>query len=69
METNRYFSLHLHFSCCRMGEENGKSRENSDAAQHQAASGGSSTDDAQMIMEKMHDLSFMLESNLSIPPK
>ncbi|TYK09594.1 dentin sialophosphoprotein [Cucumis melo var. makuwa] len=53
----------------RMGEENGKSRENSDAAPHQAASGGSSTDDAQMIMEKMHDLSFMLESNLSIPPK
>lgn len=70
METKRHFSLHLHFSCCRMSEENGKTRENSDAVQRQAASGpSSSTDDAKMMMEKMHDLSFMLESKLSIPPK
>ncbi|KAJ1427733.1 putative dentin sialophosphoprotein [Sesbania bispinosa] len=28
-----------------------------------------SKDDAEMLMSQMHDLSFMLESNLSIPPK
>ncbi|XP_038902680.1 uncharacterized protein LOC120089318 [Benincasa hispida] len=54
----------------RMSEESGETGENSKALEHQSASGpSSSTDDVQMMMEKMHDLSFMLESNLSIPPK
>lgn len=28
-----------------------------------------SKDDVEMLMSQMHDLSFMLENNLSIPPK
>jgi len=28
-----------------------------------------SKDDVEMLMAQMHDLSFMLESNLSFPPK
>lgn len=28
-----------------------------------------SKDDVEMLMSQMHDLSFMLESNLSFPPK
>lgn len=53
-----------------MNEENGESGENSEAMKRQAASGpSSSSDDIQMMMAKMHDLSFMLESNLSVPPK
>lgn len=30
---------------------------------------GSKTDDMEILMSQMHDLSFMLESNLSVPPK
>ena len=30
---------------------------------------GSKGDDVEMLMSQMHDLSFMLESSLSIPPK
>ena len=33
------------------------------------ATKGSKTDDVEILMSQMHDLSFMLESNLSIPPK
>ncbi|XP_022947158.1 uncharacterized protein LOC111451112 [Cucurbita moschata] len=54
-----------------MSEENGKSGENSKATKEiQSSSAPSSNlDDVQMMMAKMHDLSFMLESHLSIPPK
>ena len=34
-----------------------------------SAKAGSKSDDVEKIMSQMHDLSFMLESNLSIPPK
>lgn len=30
---------------------------------------GSKANDVEMLLSQMHDLSFMLESNLSIPPK
>ncbi|KAJ7948130.1 putative Dentin sialophosphoprotein [Quillaja saponaria] len=30
---------------------------------------GSNADDVEMLMSQMHDISFMLESNLSVPPK
>lgn len=30
---------------------------------------GSKTDDMEILMSQMHDLSFMLESDLSVPPK
>lgn len=61
----------LHFSCCRMTEENRKTRENSEGSKESQATLGPTSDsnDAQMMMAKMHDLSFMLDSHLSIPPK
>lgn len=34
-----------------------------------SATTGSKTDDIEILMSQMHDLSFMLERNLSIPPK
>ena len=34
-----------------------------------SATTGSKTDEIEILMSQMHDLSFMLESNLSIPPK
>lgn len=55
----------------RMTEENRKTRENSEGSKESQATLGPTSDsnDAQMMMAKMHDLSFMLDSHLSIPPK
>lgn len=33
------------------------------------SSAGGSKDGVEMLLSQMHDLSFMLENNLSIPPK
>ena len=53
-----------------MSEENGETGENLEATKCQAASGTSSgSDNVHVTVAKMHELSFMLESNLSIPPK
>ncbi|XP_022943738.1 uncharacterized protein LOC111448397 isoform X3 [Cucurbita moschata] len=58
------------FDVRRMSEENGATGANLEATKCRAASGtSSSSDDVHMTVAKMHELSFMLESNLSIPPK
>ncbi|XP_023512513.1 uncharacterized protein LOC111777238 isoform X2 [Cucurbita pepo subsp. pepo] len=58
------------FDVRRMSEENGETGENLEATKCQAASGTSSgSDNVHVTVAKMHELSFMLESNLSIPPK
>lgn len=59
------------FQSCRIGNAQSsfeEARDNSDAV-ITALQTIEPIDDVEMLMSQMHDLSFMLESNLSIPSK
>ncbi|KAK6238580.1 hypothetical protein QUC31_004049 [Theobroma cacao] len=56
----------------RMADASVRGGSNAEVAKNggfSSATTGSKTDDIEILMSQMHDLSFMLERNLSIPPK
>lgn len=66
-QTSKCFSSSV--ACFRIpgnGENAGEATKGGDVS---SATTRSSTNDVETIMSQMHDLSFMLANNLSIPPK